>query len=172
MLKEALAKFDVEIRKLASYFEKMWGPYVNNRGRKIVRVRTKDGKVRTMAYARYLMIEHLGRELDPETETVDHKDRDKFNDSIDNYRLVPRAEHSAEDTRRVRMVECVCDMCGKKFERSPRMFRSRSKEGRKGVFCSKSCAGRYGRQLALKRTDEMPAQTHMDSEYYYRKFED
>jgi hypothetical protein len=144
----------------------VYGPYARPDGRKIVVIKDSDGKSRTVSYPKYLMEEHLGRRLDPNTETVDHINRDKHDNDINNLRLVPRSQHSADDTRRVKLVEFTCSMCGNKFERSPRLIRDKAKKGKSGPFCGRACAGRYARKLQLKQIDKQDAQTHIESEYY------
>jgi hypothetical protein len=47
----------------------------------------------TMAWAKYLMCLHLGRMLDPNTETVDHINDDKTDDRIENLQLLTRNEN-------------------------------------------------------------------------------
>lgn len=59
------------------------------RGRRLKRA---DG--RWITYARWLMQEHLGRQLGPD-EIVHHVNGDPLDDRIENFRLVTRAEHIA-----------------------------------------------------------------------------
>jgi hypothetical protein len=163
--------YDIPLIKQASIYEKVWGPYTSDSGRKIVRVKDKDGEIKTISYPKYIMEEHLGRVLDPEEETVDHFDSNFENNDISNLRLVPRAEHSHDDTRRVKLIKLKCDICGKEFERSPRVIRFKSKHKKRGYFCSRACAGIYGRRIRLKLIKPLPIQTHYDSEYYKAKYQ-
>lgn len=149
--------------------EKVFGPYKRQDGRQIVIIRNDDGSYRTVSYPKYLVEQSVGRSLDPDQETVDHIDSNKDNNNLDNLRIVPRQQHSGDDTRRVKLVAFDCHMCGKKFERSPRLIRDKSKKGRGGPFCSRQCAGRYARRLQLKLLDKLPAQPFLQSEYYKRK---
>jgi hypothetical protein len=149
--------------------EKVYGPYTRQDGRQIVIIKNDDGSYRTTPYARHLLEQHLDRQLHPDEETVDHIDSNKDNNNIENLRIVPRKEHSGDDTRRVKLVSFDCSMCGKNFERSPRLVRDKSKKGRGGPFCSRQCAGRYARKVQLKLLDRMPAQPFIQSEYYKRK---
>lgn len=144
----------------------VYGPYSRPDGRQIVIVKDIDGKSRTISYPKYLVEQNLGRRLDPDLETIDHIDRDKHNNDINNLRIVPRSQHSADDTRRVKLVEFKCPMCGNKFERSPRLIRDKAKKGKAGPYCSRACAGSYARKLQLKQIDKQDAQTHIESEYY------
>ena len=115
------------------------------------------------------MEQHLGRELDADEGTVDHINRNFNDNDINNLRVVPRAEHSRDDTRRVKLIKLKCSMCKKKFERSPRLLRDKSKKGNRGTFCSKKCSGRYSRQLQLGKIKKLPIQPFMESVYYRNK---
>ena len=112
----------------------------------------------------------LGRKLDPDKETVDHIDSNFDNNYLSNLRLVPREEHSANDTRRVKPVEFECAWCDKKFERSPRLIRDKAKKNKAGPFCSRGCAGKYSRMLQLKLIDKYDSQKAVDSVYYKKKY--
>jgi hypothetical protein len=155
----------IEEFSLLSQAEKTYGPYTRQDGRKIVIVVNDDGYRKTMSYPKYLLQEHLGYPLSID-QTVDHIDRDHNNNDINNLRIMPRSEHSRDDTRRVKLLKFVCSMCQKDFERSPRLIRDKSKKGKSGPFCSRQCAGRYARQLQLKLLDKLPGQPYIESEYY------
>lgn len=151
---------------------KVFGPYSKGVGtkRKIVIVVYKDGRRRTVSYPKWIMEQHLGRELGID-ETVDHWDTDVDNNDLSNLKVIDRAEHSANDTRRVDPIELECPWCGKTFTRQPRKLRERAKSGQP-VFCSKSCAGKYSRFLQLKLIDAFAPAEHVDSVYYKRKYKD
>lgn len=149
---------------------KVYGPYYNgNHGRKLVIVVDKNGKRRTISYPKWLMECHLGRKLDPNKDTVDHFDGDINNNDFSNLRIVPRDEHSADDTRRAKNLNLHCAWCDKEFERSPRLIRDKAKKKKAGPFCSRQCAGKYSRMLQLKLIDKLGPQKHVDTEYYKRK---
>lgn len=150
--------------------DKVYGPYVNGPlGRKIVIIKKDDGSTRTVSYPKYLVEKEMGRALDPDKETIDHLDFDKHNNDLSNLRIVPRDQHSADDTRRVKNIKLKCSMCNKEFERSPRVIRDKSKKGVGGQFCSRSCAGKYSRQLQLGLIDKLDSPAYVESEYYRRK---
>lgn len=160
----------VEQYSLLALAGKVFGPYKRQDGRQIVIVMDDNGKRRTVSYPKYLMEKHLGRPLDPTTETVDHWDSNFDNNDLSNLRIVPRDVHSGDDTRRVKPITFQCAVCGKSFERSPRLVRDKSKKGKSGPFCSRQCAGKYARQVQLKLLDKLPAQPYIESEYYKRKY--
>ncbi|RLI60343.1 MAG: hypothetical protein DRO67_09220 [Candidatus Asgardarchaeum californiense] len=147
----------------------VYGPYFNGRyNRKIVIVVDKNGIRRTVSYPKWIMELQIGKVLDPD-DTIDHFDGDINNNDINNLRIVPRKEHSADDTKRVKKVKLQCAWCNKTFERSPRLLREKARKGKAGPFCSRSCAGKYSRQLQQKLIDKMKPQKAVDSEYYKRK---
>jgi hypothetical protein len=150
---------------------KVFGPYKRESdGRQIVIIRDESGNTRTVSYPKYLMEQHLNRVLDPDKHTVDHWDSNKDNNDISNLRIMPRDEHSREDTRRVKLVKFKCKLCDKEFERSPRLIRDKAKKNKAGPFCSRPCAGRYSRKLQLKLIDKLGPQPMVDSEYYKKKY--
>lgn len=150
---------------------KVWGPYKRkDNGRQLVIVVDNNGNKRTISYPKWLLELQMGRPLDPDLETVDHKDSDINNNDLSNLRIVPRSEHSADDTRRVKNVKLTCAWCKKEFERSPRLVRDKARKGKAGPFCSKKCAGKYSRMLQLKLIDKFDTQKSIDSEYYKKKY--
>jgi hypothetical protein len=148
----------------------VYGPYKRKDSRQIVIVVNRKGKKRTVSYPKWLMELHLGRKLDPDLETVDHIDSNVDNNDLSNLRIVPRDQHSADDTRRVKPAKFECAWCDKEFERSPRLIRDKAKKNKAGPFCSRTCAGKYSRMLQLKLVNKFDTQPVIDSEYYKRKY--
>ena len=160
------------IQRIEDYYllaqaDKVYGPYFNgNQNRKIVIVIDDQGNARTVSLPKHLMELELGRPLDKDLETIDHIDRNHDNNSLDNLRIVPRPQHSKDDTRRVRLLKLDCAFCGKPFERSPRLVRDKSKKGKVSSFCSRQCAGKYSRQVQLGLRERLPVPPPPVSEYY------
>jgi hypothetical protein len=150
-------------------YKKVFGPYTKKDGRKIVIVVQRNGKRRTGSYPKWILEQHLGRKLRID-ETVDHWDSDFNNNDIENLKIFPRDVHSANDTRRVKLIDLKCGWCQKHFQRSPRILRNKSKNKAGGPFCSKSCAGKYARSLQLKLIEHFEPQPFVESEYYKRKY--
>lgn len=148
---------------------KVHGPYTRQDRRQIVIVVERNGDKRTVSYPKWLMEVQMGRKLDPNLETVDHIDGDFNNNDFKNLRIMPRDEHSADDTRRSKDLKFTCAWCGQDFERSPRLVRDKSKKNKAGPFCNKSCAGKYSRMLQLKLIDKLGPQPFPASEYYKKK---
>ena len=152
---------------------KVNGPYLNtDRGRYFVTLIYPDGRTRTTNYARYLMEQHLGRELDPDKETVDHINRNPLDDRIENLQLLSRAEHAALDARRLAPTTQACVYCGVQVIRNPNeLNRTRSRK-RSGPFCGKSCVGKYASEIRRKTRDALPVALGVESkdkQYFYRK---
>lgn len=121
--------------------DKVYGPYTRPDGRKHVIV-IKNGMRRTVSYPKWLMEQHLGRELDPDLETVDHINDDFTDDRIENLQILTRVDHSRQDKKPAEMMNCICDVCGITFEILARQFRhNQENNGRKGPYCSRRCAG-------------------------------
>lgn len=149
---------------------KVYGPYSKSNGRQIVIVIEPDGSKRTVSYPKWIMEKHLGRKLDPDRETVDHVDSDINNNDISNLKLIPRDEHSANDTRRVLPVVLKCSWCKKAFERNPRVVRDKHRKKVGGAFCSRSCSGKYARAIQLKLITKFKPPPKVKSKYYKRKY--
>ncbi len=148
----------------------IYGPYTRKSdGRQIIITVDKHNNHRTVSLPKWLLEQQLGRILDPDLETVDHWDCNKDNNSLENLRIVPRKEHSADDTRRVKLVDFICPQCNKEFSRSPRLVRDKSKKNKAGPFCSRNCAGKYSRMLQLKIVEKLAPQPYTPSEYFRRK---
>jgi hypothetical protein len=143
---------------------KVYGPYTRKDGRKHVIV-VNDGSRRTVSYPKYLMEQHLGRELRSD-ETVDHINRDFTDDRIENLQVLVKAEHSKIDHIHVKPVEIQCIWCGQVSKKRAAILRSNSKQGHAGPFCSRVCAGKYGAALQNGRIEKFGAQPTVVSEYY------
>ena len=130
--------------KLYPGYHTVFGPYLRNDGRKQVNL-TGNNKRTGISYPKALVEVHLGRRLSND-ETVDHKDRNKQNDDINNLAIIKRKEHCKLDAIYVKVDDMNCSMCGKLFKlsRSQHDTRSLSKAG---PFCSKQCSGLYGAQV-------------------------
>lgn len=127
---------------------KVYGPYTRKSdGRKQVYIVYPDGRKRTVSYPKYIMEQKLGRELDPNLETINHIDGDFNNNSDDNLEILARKDHARKDAIRlskVKICEFVCGVCKKTFERrlDSKLRWSLKRSRGNGPFCSKRCAGR------------------------------
>lgn len=128
---------------------KIYGPYTDRKtGRQIVRIKEND-KMRTQSYPRFVMEQKLGRELD-KTEHVDHKDDDPSNNIESNFQILTQLENNRKSLRNRGITRSTskyrCPICNTEFERDDRTVRNNQKnQGRRGPYCSRSCAGKAGR---------------------------
>ena len=149
---------------------KVYGPYTRPDGRQHVILVNAAGVRRTVSYPKYLMEQHLGRELDPDLETVDHKDRDFTNNNLSNLQILSRPDHSSLDNKRAKMVEFICPECGSRETRLPRVIDQNRRQGKAGPFCSKSCSSKNSRKRQLGLVSQIPWNfTAVKREYYTNK---
>lgn len=143
------------------------GPYFNKHQERMFVTIThiSDGTKTQKTYAKYLMENHLKRFLSKE-ETVDHIDRNKLNDCIENYRIVSPSEHGKGDAPRVKLVRTSCVWCSTEIVRSGRHMRTQASLGTAGPFCGAVCRGKYGASIS-HGGDRLPVQKAVESEYYY-----
>ncbi len=146
---------------------KVYGPYYRKDGRQHVIVHYKSGKKRTVSYPKWLMEQHLGRELDPVLETVDHIDRDFTNNELSNLRVISLHDHLQQDAIRVELVTITCVLCGKTAKKRANNLAHNSKLGKAGPFCGKVCVGKYGAALQNLRQERLPVQPGVETRDYY-----
>ena len=132
-------------------FEDYWlyGPvFHKNEGRYYAHLkhRTIVNKWKLRLYSRYLMCVHLGRELST-SEEVDHIDKNKLNDNIENLQILDKRSHRKKDRRGITMVSLECAECLKPFKR---MKRKVFKGSLNKHFCSPSCRSKHVRRLQVK----------------------
>lgn len=119
---------------------KVYGPYERKQDqRKIVVLKLIDGSLTTKSYARYLYEKEHGEIGDIDL-TVDHKDEDVTNDTLDNFDLLPRAINIAKSAR-ANIYEDACPSCGEKFKRAMSQVKRTLAKGLEPC-CSKNCSGR------------------------------
>lgn len=124
--------------------KKVYGPYTRQDGREVVVIHLEDGKTKTKSLARYQKEIELGRELDPHTETVDHKNRVHTDNTNDNLQLLSRSDNAKKSALRLTEVKMDCVWCGVNFTLSNHQIKNQRTAG---PFCSKSCSGKYGASL-------------------------
>ena len=135
--------------KLYPGYHTVLGPYLRKDNRKHVSL-YGDKILKTISYPKALVEVHLNTRL-REDDTVDHKDRNKQNDSIENLVVRRRKEHCKLDAVYVEVKDMNCSMCGKLFKLSRSQHNTRSLS-KAGPFCSRSCARHYGRSIQLGAT--------------------
>jgi hypothetical protein len=140
---------------------------LSSEGRRYAQIEYDDGTRKTKTYAKCLMEMEYGRELDPEKETVDHIDRNKTNDVIENLRVIPRSQHSSEDAKRLKKIQITCIFCGNTSFKSFNNLKHSSQMGKAGPFCSRQCSGLYGALVQNGIMEQLPSQPIPDKIEYY-----
>lgn len=85
---------------------------------------------KTYLYHRYLMAQHLGRELRAD-EHVHHKNEDRYDNRLENLEVKPAAMHIAEHKTKHPKTK-LCVVCGEFFTPAPT-------KRKRAETCSKGC---------------------------------
>lgn len=130
---------------------KIYGPYnsLKDGRQRIVAISGKTRK--TISYPKYLIEKFLNRYLSDE-ETVHHIDGNFLNNDLTNLVVLDRKEHSRLDSFKRAGLNATCSFCGKEFSIDGNKLRFRTKNGdisTSGLFCGKSCTGKYGKYIQL-----------------------
>lgn len=126
---------------------KVYGPYTRSDGRQHVIL--YDGVCRkTISYPKYLLEQKLGRQL-TEDETCDHIDNDYTNNDISNLQILSRADNikKAQSLMPKQIGTFTCPICNSSFTKEMRHVSGNRKQGKRGPYCSRSCAGKAGRRV-------------------------
>jgi hypothetical protein len=137
---------------------KVYGPYKRKDGRKHVCLVWPDGRRQTVSYPKFLTEQKLGRYL-KDNETVDHLNCNFNDNDPDNIRVIDRKIHAFEDAKRHKTKEFLCPLCGDNFALSGRKLHDtiwNRKKGNAGPFCSRSCAGKYGKNVQIGKEKIIP----------------
>jgi endogenous inhibitor of DNA gyrase (YacG/DUF329 family) len=134
---------------------RVYGPYKRVDGRKHVCIIMTDRTRVVVSYPKWLMEQHLGRLLDI-NETVDHKDCDFTNDSIDNLQILDRSTHSKLDAKRILPIKVICVWCEAEFMAVMNGSRDRKDHiDIAGPFCSRKCSGEYGAAIQNSKIERL-----------------
>ena len=161
--------FRAELLSLYKEYVQVRGPYFRKDGRQhlclVSRDRLNNGKYKktTLSYPKAIMEVYLGRRLDKH-ETVDHIDKNFSNNRISNLQILKRSEHASLDAKRRKELRDNCYLCGTEII----LTKDQLRRGKVGVFCSKSCIGKYFRevQLGIRKPDDEYSRV---IEYYTNK---
>ena len=148
--------------------KKVHGPYTSSTdGRQRVIIVFDDLTKKTVSYPKFLIEQDLGRELDPDLETIDHIDGNFLNNNKSNLRIIPRSKHCKEDAIHLELIEIECVLCGIKAKRDCNDLKWAKTQGKAGPFCGKSCAGKYGAYMQNGYMEKL-GNTYEDVRRYYK----
>lgn len=132
---------------------KIRGPYLRKDGRLHLVIFDTNNRKTTLSYPKYLMEIKLNRYLNKD-ETVHHKDKNPLNNNIENLEILLRSDHTRKHSLKyINNIEVICTYCGKKIILTPKQQRSRMQNRNRnkgGIFCNKSCSGKYGKLIQMK----------------------
>lgn len=153
---EFLLKYKSVLNKLYNGIIKIYKPKLYKDGRYRVAIRgLRNNYYRT--YAKLKMEIKIRKRLGP-NETVDHKDRNKLNDSYSNLQILDRQTHTSKDAIRVKVTsQHNCVWCGSYIHKLS-VDQRNSKKTKAGPFCSRSCTGKYGASLQNGKTSKVKRQ--------------
>lgn len=150
---------------------KLYGPYLNKKDNRlrVILVNNLDKTKKTVSYPKYLMEIHLNRYL-LDNETIDHIDKNPLNNSIENLQVLDRKIHSILDIARNEDVITKCKYCNEDFiiKGNTLHNRNRKDKSQSGYFCSKSCTGKYGKEIQLKRIKVTKEEKIISKKYHLK----
>lgn len=107
----------------------------NKEPRRVATLRKPNGKMISMAYAKYLYTSYYKCDI-AEGDQVDHINGDKMDDRIENLQVISRQYNNKKERLGKEMVECVCPVCGTHF-----LFFKRNLSSHPNPCCSRRCGG-------------------------------
>ena len=157
-----------KLLELYPMYTQVYGPYIRKDGRKhlVLYEPFSKGK-KTISFPKAIMEVYLGHKL-VKDDTVDHIDRDKTNDAISNLQVINRKTHASLDAIRRHSLFSTCPICKMEFELTKNQLKKRSNI-LAGPFCSKTCAGKYGKSIQLGEVAPLPRITNTSDVTYYRQ---
>ena len=107
----------------------------NKEPRRVATLMSKDGKMTSMSYAKYLYTSYYKCDI-PIGEEIDHINGDKMDDRIENLQKISGTYNRQKDHKHKEMVICICPVCGKEF-----LFEKRNLSTHPNPCCSRRCGG-------------------------------
>lgn len=108
---------------------------INKEPRRVATLRKPNGKMTSMAYAKYLYTSHYKCDV-AEGDQVDHINGDKMDDRIENLQVISKFYNSIKDKAKKEMIVCDCPVCGTKF-----LYEKRNISTHPNLCCSRKCGG-------------------------------
>lgn len=108
---------------------------INKEPRRVATLRTPEGKMTSMSYAKYLYTSYHKCDI-PKGEQIDHINSDKMDDRIENLQKVSWDFNNKKDKKDSDMIEMECPVCKNKF-----LFLKRNLPTHPNPCCSRKCGG-------------------------------
>lgn len=131
---------------------KLLNEYQSNSGHLFVSI-VKDNK-RTTAWIHRIVYETYYGEVEDGYD-IHHIDEDKTNNNINNLKKITHEEHGRIHSTKYSDKMMICPQCGKEFlwtaQKQQTFYSNQSRKRYQNSstkpFCSKSCSGKYGKQV-------------------------
>ena len=107
----------------------------NKEPRRVATLRTPEGKMTSMSYAKYLYTSYYKCNV-AKGDQVDHINGDKMDDRIENLQVISQSYNIKKDKKRKEMIECICPICGTKF-----LYEKSNLSTHPNPCCSRKCGG-------------------------------
>lgn len=147
-------EFVERLLSLYPLFHKIYGPYTdkNNDNREIILLYGNNGLRRTLSWPKAMMEVKLNRLLNKD-ELVDHINEIPFDNDYNNFQLLTPQENINKSRllsdRQRKYFTQICNICGIEFSKYLNHVKHNRKQGKAGPFCSRRCAGKYGKQIQI-----------------------
>jgi hypothetical protein len=105
----------------------------NKEPRRVATLRTPEGKMTSMNYAKYLYTSHYKCDI-CDGDQVDHINGNKMDDRIENLQVISGIYNRQKDHKRKEMVELVCPICKTRF-----LFEKGNLSTHPNPTCSRRC---------------------------------
>ena len=127
------------VQEISKYYEKQGFDKVyvntNKEPRRVACLHHKDGKIKTMSYAKYLYTSFHECDV-ADGDQVDHINEDKMDDRIENLQVISKSLNINKSHAKKTFVELKCPVCGTLF-----LFDQRNLPFHQNPCCSRRCGG-------------------------------
>lgn len=107
----------------------------NKEPRRVATLRTKNGKMTSMSYAKYLYTSYYKIDVNP-SDHIDHINGNKMDDRIENLQVISGIYNRQKDHKYREVLLLKCPVCNKEF-----FFDKRNLSTRPNPCCSRKCGG-------------------------------
>lgn len=167
-------KFKEKLLSLYPEYDRIFGVHTRKDGRQTILLNKSTlskydkGRNKTISYPKAIMEVYLNRKLHID-ETVDYIDKNPLNNDFNNLQILIRSEHAKLDAIRRKPVFLICDYCGKQFEATKTQVTDRNTGRKHTSFCTRSCSGKYGKEIQMGIRQPIKRTKGINKEYYCNK---